>query len=117
MSRRDGEEEMLHSNEHELSQGPGQASKRQPLVEVDTPISPATQSMLRTVGTFFDPYMMHIHLMVLTVIPIPYPAGRSIAPSPLLPTREQRTQALKHLADTGVLCQRELHGEVWYLND
>ena len=78
MSRRDGEEEMLHSNEHELSQGPSQSYERQLLVGIDTPITPATQYMLRTVGTFFDPYLAHLRLQVLTVIPIPYPAGRSI---------------------------------------
>ena len=31
--------------------------------------------------------------------------------------RRAATHALKHLADTGVLCRRELHGEVCYLND
>ena len=114
MSRRDGEEEMLHSNEHELSQEPGQASERQLLVGVDTPITPATQYMLRTVGTLFDPYSAHLRLLVLTVIPTPYPAGRSVAPYPLSPTREQRTlgeetlrrvQSLQH--DGMVLADRD----------
>ena len=100
MSRRDGEEEMLHSNEHELSQGRGRASERQLLVGVDTPITPATQYMLHTVGTFFDPYMMHTcTLWCITVIPTPYPAGRSVAPYPLSLTREQRTQAEETLLE------------------
>ena len=107
MNRRDGEEEMLHSNEHELSQGPGQASERQLLVGVDTPISPATQYMLRTVGTLFDPYSAHLRLLVLTVIPTPYPAGRSVAPYPLSPTREQRTQAEETLLEVQFALQHD----------
>jgi hypothetical protein len=78
MSRRDGEEEMLHSNEHELSQGSGHTGDMQVLVGVDAPITSATQYMLRTVGTFFDPYLAHLRLLVLTVIPTLYPTGRSI---------------------------------------
>jgi len=90
MSRKLGEEEMLHSNEHELSQEPGQASERQLLVGVDAPITPPTQYALRTVGAFFAPYAAHLHLLVLTVIPTLYPAGRYRAQYSLLPSREQR---------------------------
>jgi len=90
---------MLHSSEHELSQGPGQASERQLLVGVDMPITPATQYMLRTVCTLFDPHAKHLHLVVLTVIPTPYPSGRSVAPYPVSPTREQRTQAEETLLE------------------
>ena len=90
MSRKLGEEEMLHSNEHELSQEPGQASERQLLVGVDAPITPPTQYALRTVGAFFAPYAAHLRLLVLTVIPTPYPAGRYRAQYSLLPSREER---------------------------
>jgi hypothetical protein len=78
MSRKHGEENMLHSNEYELSQGSGQTGDMQVLVGVDAPITPAMQYMLRTVGTFFDPYLAHPRLLVLTVIPTPHPADRSI---------------------------------------
>ena len=66
---------MLHSNEHELSQEPGYASERQLLVGVDTPITPATQYVLRTVSTFFDPYTMHLQFVILSVIP---PSNRKV---------------------------------------
>jgi nucleotide-binding universal stress UspA family protein len=98
---------MLYSNEHELSQGRGQTSERQLLVGVDTPITPATRYMLRTIGTFFDPYMMHMHLVVLTVIPTPYPAGRSVAPYPLSLTREQWMQAEETLLEVQSALQHD----------
>ena len=88
MRRKDGDEDMLHSSEHELSQGPGQATEKQLLVGVDTPITPATQYALHTVGAFFAPYGEYLHLLVLTVISTPFP---------LSPTREQQTQAEKTL--------------------
>ena len=49
-----------------------------------------TQYALRTVGAFFAPYAAHLHLLVLTVIPTLYPAGRYRAQSSLVPSREQR---------------------------
>jgi nucleotide-binding universal stress UspA family protein len=93
MSKRDGEENMLHSSEHELSQGPGHTGDKQVIVGVDAPITPATQYALRAVGAFFAPYAAHLHLLVLTVIPTPYPAGRFSAQYTLSPSREQRALA------------------------
>jgi nucleotide-binding universal stress UspA family protein len=90
MSRKLGEEDMLHSNEHEQIQGSGYTGDRQVLVGVDAPITPATLYALRTVGAFFAPYSAHLHLLVLTVIPTLYPAGRYRARYSLLPSREQR---------------------------
>ncbi len=54
MSKEDGEEDMLHSDEYELSQEPAHASERQLLIGVHSPITPAAQYMLRTVSAFFD---------------------------------------------------------------
>jgi nucleotide-binding universal stress UspA family protein len=84
---------MLYSSEHELSQGPGHTGDRQLLVGVDAPITPSTQYALRTLGAFFAPYAAHLHLLVLTVIPTPYPAGRYTAQYSLSPSREQRALA------------------------
>ena len=97
-SRKDGEEDMLHFNEHELSHEPGQATERHLLVGVDTPLTPATQYALHTVGTFFAPYGEHLHLLVLTVISTPYP---------LSPTREQQTQAEETLREVHSALQHD----------
>jgi nucleotide-binding universal stress UspA family protein len=97
-SRKDGEEDMLHFNEHELSHEPGQATERHLLVGVDTPLTPATQYALHTVGTFFAPYGEHLHLLVLTVISTPYP---------LSPTREQQTQAEETLQEVHSALQHD----------
>ena len=81
---------MLHSSEHEQIQGPGHSGDRQLLMGIDAPITPATQYALRTIGAFFAPYAAHLRLLVLTVIPTPYPAGRFRVQYSLLPSREQR---------------------------
>ena len=81
---------MLHSSEHEQIQGPGHSSDRQLLMGVDAPLTPPTQYALRTIGAFFAPYAAHLHLLVLNVIPTPYPAGRYRAQYSLVPSREQR---------------------------
>ena len=70
MSRKDGQDDMLDSSsEHFLEQEPGHAAERQLLVGVDAPITPAAQHALHTTGAFFAPYVAHLHLLVLTVIP------------------------------------------------
>ena len=97
-SRKESEEDMLHSNEHEQIHGPGQATERHLLVGVDTPLTPATQYALHTFGAFFAPYGEHLHLLVLTVISTPYP---------LSPTREQRTQAEETLREVHSALQQD----------
>lgn len=81
------------SSEYFLEQGPGHAADRYVLVGVDAPITAATQYTLHTVDTFFAPYTAHLHLLVLTVIPLPYSAGRHAAYYPSSPTREEQMQA------------------------
>ena len=47
-------------------------------------------------------------------------AGRFLPHQTLTVGRKERraaARALEHLAQTGVLCRREMHGKVWYLND
>ncbi len=80
-------------NEQHLSQEPGHATDRQLLVGVDAPLTPATQDALRQLATFFAPDAAHLHLLVLTVIPLPVSTGRYATLYPLSPTREERAQA------------------------
>jgi hypothetical protein len=101
MSRKDGEEDVLDSSsEHFLEQEPGHAAGRQLLVGVDAPITVATQYMLRTVSTLFAPYPAHLHLLLLTVISLPYQAGRYTVPYPSFPTHEQWTLAEETLEES-----------------
>ena len=80
-------------SEQPFAQEPGHATDRQVLVGVDAPLSSATQYALRQLATFFAPDAAHLHLLVLTVIPLPVSTGRYAALYPLSPTREERAQA------------------------
>jgi nucleotide-binding universal stress UspA family protein len=80
-------------SEQPFAQQPGQATERHLLVGVDAPLSPVTQDALRQLAAFFAPDAAHLHLLVLTVIPLPVSTGRYAALYPLSPTREQRAQA------------------------
>ena len=89
---------MLNFNrEHFLEQDPEYASDRRLLVGIDAPLTAATRHALHTVGEFFAPYSLHVRLLLLNVIPIPYSGGRFAPPVPFSPTTEQRKQALEAL--------------------
>ena len=63
---------------------------------------------------------LHDQPAPLTIFTAQEVAGRFLPHQTHTVGRKERiaaTHALKHLADTGVLCRREMHGEVWYLND
>ena len=61
-----------------------------------------------------------ISLLTLTVFTAQEVAGRFLPHQTHIMGRKERraaTHALQHLADTGVHGLRQMHGEVWYLND
>lgn len=89
---------MLNFNsEHFLEQNPGYTSDRRLLVGIDAPLTEATRHALHTVGEFFAPYSLHVRLLLLNVIPVPYGGGKFAPPVPLSPTTEQRKQAVEAL--------------------
>jgi nucleotide-binding universal stress UspA family protein len=84
---------LYSQSEQPFAQDPGHATDRHLLVGVDAPLSPATQDALRQLATFFAPDAAHLHVLVLTVIPVPVATGRYAALYPLSPTHEERAQA------------------------
>jgi nucleotide-binding universal stress UspA family protein len=93
------------SSEHFLEQEPGHAAGS--FVGVDAPITAATQYMLRTVSTLFAPYAAHLHLLLLTVLPLPYQADRYTVPYPSFPTHEQWTLAEETLQEVCAALQQD----------
>ncbi|WP_165423267.1 universal stress protein [Ktedonosporobacter rubrisoli] len=76
-----------------LERGTGYTAKTHLLLGVDAPLTTATLQALRTVGELFAAYSENVHILLLSVIPIPYVSGRYTPPSILPPTLEQRKQA------------------------
>ena len=63
---------------------------------------------------------LHDQSHTLTIFTAQEVAGRFLPHKTHTVGRKERraaAHALKHLADTGVLCRREMHGEVCYFND
>lgn len=76
------------NSEHFLEHNPGYTSDRRLLVGIDAPLTAATRHALHTIGEFFAPYSMHVRLLLLNVIPVPYGGGKFATPVPLSPTND-----------------------------
>lgn len=104
VSGKESEATMLNFN-REHFQKPGLASDRRLLLGIDAPLTAATWHALHTIGEFFAPYSVHVHLLLLSVIPVPYVRGRYVPLSSLPPTTEQRKQAAEALQQASAALQ------------
>lgn len=95
----------FHS-EYFLEPEPDHTTERRILLGIDAPITGTTMYLLRTVGTFFMPYSKHVHIQLVTVIPVPlFGGGRYGPPRQLPPTAEQRRQARTALKNACMLLE------------
>jgi nucleotide-binding universal stress UspA family protein len=88
------------NNDPFLKPDPNSASERRLLLGIDAPLTAATSHALHAVGTLFAPYITHVHILLLHVIPVPYTGGRYAALRPFPPTAHQRELATEALRTT-----------------